>query len=335
MTYKGKTITKRTDGRWWARYRQDNKVYAVYGKTQKECLTKLKQALKQSTKQLTVGATTLIQWINQWLDMYKVGVVKDSTLYKFKGYIKQLEPLHSCKLKDITAMQLQKFFNAISAPSAKEHLYTMLKDVLNKAVKVELIDKNPCDNIVIKKHKAKPSKALTEEEQTRFVQHCYTNKYGLTFLLCIFEGMRIGEVQALTPNDIDRNSRTITINKSLSDQHKISAPKTDSSNRIIPLFKPTAEALDKLTWKIATSDKQLYDNWKELCRLSNISGYTIHSLRHTFATRCHEAGIAIKTVQKWLGHSTLNMTLNVYTHTNIEFEQKQRDVFDTHFDTHK
>ena len=74
-----------------------------------------------------------------------------------------------------------------------------------------------------------------------------------------------------------------------------------------------------------------------IARLSKqlgLNGVHAHTLRHTFATRCAEAGIAVKVVQKWLGHSTVQMTLNVYTHVNPDFEAEMVEKFDTHFDTH-
>ena len=72
----------------------------------------------------------------------------------------------------------------------------------------------------------------------------------------------------------------------------------------------------------------------KLCKKLQLTGISVHSLRHTFATRCAEAGIAPKIVQKWLGHSTINMTLDLYTHVNSDFEQSEVLKFDTYFDTH-
>ncbi len=71
------------------------------------------------------------------------------------------------------------------------------------------------------------------------------------------------------------------------------------------------------------------------CRELGLDGVTVHTLRHTFATRCSEAGIPPKMVQKWLGHSTVEMTLNVYTQVNADFEREMTAKFDTFFDTLK
>ena len=65
-----------------------------------------------------------------------------------------------------------------------------------------------------------------------------------------------------------------------------------------------------------------------------LDNVNVHTMRHTFATRCSEAGIPAKVVQKWLGHSTLEMTLNVYTHVNADFEAEMTDKIDTYFDTY-
>jgi len=89
----------------------------------------------------------------------------------------------------------------------------------------------------------------------------------------------------------------------------------------------------KMENSTAYSDKQIYQHFKAICSEADISGYTVHSLRHTFATRCAEAGIAPNTTKKWLGHSTIDLTLNVYTHVNQDFEKQEQEKLDTHFDT--
>ena len=70
-----------------------------------------------------------------------------------------------------------------------------------------------------------------------------------------------------------------------------------------------------------------------ICADLGIEGISIHSLRHTFATRCAEAGVPPKVVQQWLGHSTLEMTMNVYTHVNRDFEREMTNKVDLYFDT--
>ena len=134
--------------------------------------------------------------------------------------------------------------------------------------------------------------------------------------------------------------KTDPYHKSLNEFNKIPDPKTEQSKRILPMFQRTYELLQKYRgiagrlWDIskATMDR-LLKRLKMKCSFRN-EKFTIHSLRHTFATRCAEAGIPIKQVQQWLGHTTLEMTLNVYTHINKEYEQQNAQKIDTYLYTH-
>lgn len=334
--YQGKTIKQRPDGQWWTRYYDNNgKQRSVYGSTQNGCLRKLKLKLKELEAEKEQNAKealppiTLGEWVQQWLELYKIGKVKDSTLYGYTLLSKQLAPLSDTALIDINTIMLQKYLNDITAPRTRERLKVLLGDCLGRAVKLDMIPKNPCDAVVLAKMpKSKRKKALTQAEEIRFVDACMSDRYGMQYLLCLYQGLRIGETKLLTMADFDLDNRTLTIDKAMNDQYKADTPKSETSNRVIPLFKNTLDALDQLGLVVARSDRQVYEHWKSICATANIEGYTVHSLRHTFATRCSEKGIAPKTVQKWLGHSTIDMTLNIYTHINSDFEMCERDKLD-------
>lgn len=334
--YKGKSITKRKDGRWCARYRENGKVMYVYGKTQNECYEKLKTALRQKDRgEKTVQNYTLRTWLQKWLELYKVGKVKETSLKKIKYTIDNMQPLLSIPLKKLTAIQIQQFLNGIVGSRKKELIFITLKDALTKAEKNKLIADNPFDVVEIVRTKKKPSVALTAEEEQRFVEVCKSCKEGVLYLLCLYQGLRLGEALALTYDDVDFENKQIRITKSLNNFNELTTPKTDTSIRTIPLFKKTLSVLDpRGKGVICKYSRPVYQRQMvRICKDLNLKNVSIHSLRHTFATRCAEAGVTAKVVQKWLGHSTLEMTLNVYTHVNAEFEQKEADIFDTHFDT--
>ena len=332
--YKNKTIKKRPDGRWWTRYYDKNgKQHSVYGRTADECVKNLKKALKSVDTPQEPKIITYEDWLQQWLKLYKEPKLKESTLYQTKRYVQKLTPFYKMQLKDITTLQIQTFLLGIDKPKARQHYFDVLRDSLNKAVKNDLIAKNPCDNVELPRHKSKPSRALTQDEEKRFVQECKKDMYGMQFLLCLYQGLRIGETQLLTLQDFDLEKRTLEINKSLNDLYHPDTPKSETSIRTLPLFQRTIDALQTLPFKMAKSDKQVYQHFRSICDDAGISGYTVHSLRHTFATRCAEAGIAPNTTKKWLGHSTIDLTLNVYTHVNKDFELQELQKFDTHFDT--
>ena len=343
MKYKGKTIAKRKDGRWCARYRVEGKVKSVYGHTQAECLARLKEALKQPTRknpQKITNKIKLEEWIAKWLELYKVNKLKKSTLEQMKRYLKSIKPIAERPLSELTAMDLQEWLNKIEAPRKREKLYVMMKDALNKAVKNKLIKENPMEAVDKPKIQRKQSQALSKEDEEKFVSACNDLPQGNLYLMCLYEGLRIGEAMALTWSDINFEKKTITINKNIERDGTLGTPKTATSNRKIPLFAKTNALLQSM--KRGENDERIFPDamktyQNHIARLSKqlgLNGVHAHTLRHTFATRCAEAGIAVKVVQKWLGHSTVQMTLNVYTHVNPDFEAEMVEKFDTHFDTH-
>ncbi len=336
--YKGKTIKKRADGRYWTRFYRDGKQHSVYGRTANECINNLKKALKKPQNSARSGVITLGEWLKQWLELYKVGKIRPSTLKTIRYYLRSTEELQNKPMNNISAIEWQKFFNALAEqyPRKCTAVYTILNDAYKRALRNKLIKENPLDNVEVKHIKRRPSRALTLEEERRFVAACNNDPHGALYLCCLYQGLRIGEAAALDADDIDFEARTLTISKSIDRDGTVGAPKTETSKRIMPLFARTAEILPhKKEGKLFEYSKGTYQNFmNKLCKKLQLTGISVHSLRHTFATRCAEAGVAPKVVQKWLGHSTVNMTLDIYTHVNTDFEQSEVQKFDTYFDTY-
>ena len=336
-TYQGKAIRKRADGRWWARYYENGLQKSVYGRTQDECYNKLRLALKQQKKNSTnktPKSLTLGEWLKVWLELYKVPKLEETSLDKIHYAIRNMKPIIDIRLKKITSIDIQNLLNSIDGHRKREVIFTHLKDALTKAVKNKLISDNPFDAVEIKKEKSAEKRPLYIEEEEPFIRACKECKEGILFLLCLYQGLRIGEALAITYEDIDFAKRTITINKSLTEKNKLKATK-NGEERTIPLFNRTIDILDNTaTGRICFYSRPVYQRKiKNICDALNLNGITTHSLRHTFATRCAEAGISPKIAQQWLGHKTLEMTLNVYTHVNKDFEKKETGKFDTYFDT--
>lgn len=336
-TYKGKSIKRRADGRYWTRYYdKQGKQRSVYGKTQNECLSKLKAALKNNASgDKSFKSCTLGEWIQKWLELYKENKLKPSSLEQMKRYLKDLGAIADIPLTKLTSIDVQQFLNGIDKPRKREKLYEHLKDALTKAVKNKLIPDNLFDGIEKVKFLRKQSKALTHEQEQQFVEACKTSNQGKLLLLCLYQGLRLGEALALTYEDIDFEHKTISINKAVDSLGNVTTPKTATSIRTLPLFSRTAALFEQGgSGNVFKSPRKVYQNaMLKICKQLGFQGITVHSLRHTFATRCSELGITAKMVQHWLGHSTLDMTLNIYTHINADFEQKEAAKFDTYFDT--
>ena len=165
-------------------------------------------------------------------------------------------------------------------------------------------------------------------------------------------GLRTGELVGLKWSDVDWEKRTVTINRSMEYRHstkewRVGEPKSKSGYRTIPLTDEAIEIL-KLQRKKNKSISVVPIEWSEyiflcrkgtpvknstydtmlfkLCDKAGIPKFSMHVLRHTFATRCIEAGMKPKTLQTILGHSNIGITMNLYVHTTEEQKHKEIDL---------
>jgi Site-specific recombinase XerD len=275
---------------------------------------------------------TLADWLVEWLDLFKRGKVKPSTLYHqelaIKNYI--ADDIGKRPLQDVDGAALQRFLMKIKAPRQREHVYGVLRDAFNRAYALKMIDYNPIAAVSLPARKKRKARAFDKAQEREFVSACKSHMYGAMFLIMLYAGLRRGEVMALNYSDIDLNARKIYVTKTVNDFGKIGTPKTDASVREVPVFDnlfPYLGAVLKRSdaRRIWPFSETITNNafW-DILRASGLygQGFTTHSLRHTFVTRCIEDGVPVKVVQKWVGHSTSVMTMNVYAHVNNDFETK-------------
>ena len=328
MSYKGYHIYQRkTDKYWYARVLINNKYTYVYDKTQKVCYKKLKNLVDSIKTEKTIyNYHNLKSWINQWILVYKKNNVKESTLKQINGIIKtHLTPLFELNIKTITSLQILKLLNQITAKRQKEKTFVILKDIFERAKENNIIQFNPVAPLTKPKYEKEKESLALNNEQEILIENYLLNKNEFALLFCLYQGTRIGETLALNWNDISNNS--ITINKSKNKDNIITSPKSKTSNRTIPLFEKTKLLLTKINHINENIFNDAYDNiqnrFMKIRKELNLTQFTIHSLRHTFATRCLEKGVEIKTISKWLGHYNTDITSRIYLHINKDFETKE------------
>ena len=356
------SISKRPDGTWCARvstgYDDDGnlKRKAFYGKSRKEVHDKMTAALNEMRlnkgRYVDPKKTTLADWLDVWLKEYKAKSLRNASLRLCYDCVNiHIKPFFGAVTLDgLKSLAVQRFSNALHEKgyslSYRKQIVSKLRQALNVAIDNDLIVKNPAKGVVI--HEGEPEVTekdiLTPEEQVRFVEEARKyNQYGEAFLLMLATGMRIGEVLALTWNDVDFEKGEISVTKGLQRNVKIGdlvpepenplelgPTKTRTSVRTVPLLKDALELLkNKKRWDVPNEKNLLFisktgglpraEYYREIFKLivhgagieKNI---TPHSLRHTFATRGLESGIELIVMQKILGHSNLKMTADIYTH---------------------
>lgn len=339
MKYKGITIHKhKTCKTWYARYRDNGIQHYLSARTQQECYDKLKitlkkieqrnlKKLKEPTKPKepkVPKSMSFIEWYNKWLELYKKDV-KSGTLKDYKCSMNYLTEIFNKPMNQITSIDILEKLNQITFKRRKQLAYELLKSLFDKAFKNEIIQKNVMLVIDKPKHTKINGNALSNEDETK-LEKILIEKNADMFLVCLYQGLRRGEMLALTIEDIDFEKKTLSINKSLNQKSKIDVTKNIYSNRVMPLFDKTLKILEKYK----NVQGRIFDigyitcerRFREIVQgVESKTKYTIHSLRHTFVTRCQEQNIPLHIIQRWVGHNIgSEVTSKVYTHTRERAE---------------
>ncbi|MDR2650562.1 MAG: site-specific integrase [Clostridiales bacterium] len=327
---------------------------AFYGKTRREVQGKMASALSELNHGLFVEPSkiTVNEWLDIWLETYKTLSVKPTTLLIYMSRAdNHIRPaIGHLKIQELRRDAIQSMINELSrrlAPETVKGVYITLHAALEQACQNNLISANFASSAVLPKAGKTRAQVFTTEEQHRFMDAAKTSYMGEMFLLDLGTGLRIGELISLTWNDIDfensvlRVNRTLNIVKSVEGSGQkwlktFGTPKTASSVRSIPLLPYMSELLksvkkrqDERGMKVRYEDNNLVFAtrsgrpldprnmqrvFQAILKRAGLSGFHIHSLRHTFATRGLEQGIELRVLQELLGHSTIKITADLYTH---------------------
>lgn len=276
----GKGISQRADGNYMARYvDRYKKRHTFYGRDLKILRRKLERARYESEQGmfLSGGNITLSEWFEEFLKLYKEGKVKATTVYRIRQTFSPCKKniVGMMKLQDIRAIHIQQLINELDEKGFTYGTIRLLKSLLNemfkKAVGNGYVLINPCDAVVMPRKVTYEARFLTEQEQEMFLEVAKEYSHYDIFCACLSFGARIGEVLGLKWSDIDFEKKTIHIQRTLhyskvkeneSCHFFFTTPKTESSNREIPLL-PETEVILKRVRKKQLRNRMLYaTQWK-------------------------------------------------------------------------
>lgn len=297
------------------------KQKCIYGRTVRELERKVAEAKKQIAEGGLIDdkGMTVKEWMDKWYKVYKEPHIRESSRQVYRSLIAKLEPIGKIKLKNLRRMDIQQVLNTI-APSMSEQCGMVIRAACKAAVIEGLISRDPSEGVRVQKHKKKEKRALTDEEVERVISapmSAQAKAYALLMLTC---GLRKGEASAVTKQDI--HGDFLQVEKTLTFIHgkpTTTPPKTATSVRavpILPVLRPYLEICGDDITECTTHGKSYQIGlWEEIAQAAKLpSEITPHYLRHTYATRLYYAGVDVKTAQQLLGHTTVKMTMDIYTH---------------------
>lgn len=356
---------ERKDGSIECRFTVDGKRYSCYAPTVKECREKERQLREEIAEGLYTQNKnlTLDKYYEEWKNARK-GTIKGNTALgnnsRYKNHIKPA--LGHRKLVEIEKreiVQLQQKLAEKMEPSSVNAVIVQLKTMLNDALAEGIITKSPAVGVKLLKVEKKATetyhRALTEEEQKLFMAEAKKEWLYELIALLLCTGMRVGEVSALTWSDIDYVNNVIHVTKTISrtedGKYTEGTPKSKTSIRDIPMtsaikdiLKSQKEKQDMMHEKIIKLNQSVFENLyggmvfnasvnkaitETLKRVNKdkevIEHFSAHALRDTFATRYIEQGGSPQVLKTILGHSSLAMTMDLYSHVMPNTKQKEMD----------
>lgn len=361
MSRRGENIFKRKDGRWEGRYKtgiKDNgwaKYSSVYAHSYSECSQKLQAAKNgciSKKNSITVG-----RLFEQWLESKKNTVKKSTYVNYITLYDRYIKPyFEDVKAEILTAFTVNRHISELLENGGKnksglsantvQAVIVLLKSVMVYGSDVYGI-KNQIRKVSLPRTESKAVETFTKQEMEVIRRHIRLgNSSDMGILLCLYTGMRIGEICALKWSDIDLNLQLISVNKTMyriknpaENSPKtiviIDTPKSRSSIREIPIPTFMIDELANMKKNYSgdsyflTGNKRYLEprayreRYKSFLKSASIQYRNFHVLRHTFATECIACGVDVKTVSELLGHSSVKITLDRYVHSSMENKRRQ------------
>ena len=356
MSRRGINIYKRKDGRWEGRIKKETskdgvrKYRSVYGKTYAEVKQRMETAKADESLQRIPKKYTVEEAVILWLKERKP-YWKQTTYSTYRNMVSKyiLPKLGAVRINCMDETKMETFLTEIGEEKKLSARY--LRNIcaiiiramkyMKKRYRYEI--RIPDQILPVDKHGERilPSEAELAVLETYLLQQAKEdNNTCLGILIALYTGLRIGETCALTWEDINLKEGIIYVRKNLqrvktpegqksNTEILLQTPKTNTSQRMIPIS-PVLMTLLKSKGKADNSyiikgkkkpwaePRTLQYRFAKILDQCGLETFNFHMLRHAFATRCIEGGFDVKSLSEILGHSNIQITLNLYVHSSMQ-----------------
>ncbi len=314
----------------------------------------VREWLQSSLRRLKEGAPivsermTVSQLFDRFLDDVVDKTLKPKTAdsYRYLAEKHILPLLGKIKLKDLNPAHLQRLYSekldeGLSKRTV-QYIHAVLRRALNLAVKWEVLARNPANRVAPPTPPKKAPETLSVEQIKKFLEAVKGHRFYPIYLIAIGCGLREGEILGLEAQDIDLENRQISIRQtvvSIRGKTSINEPKTPNARRIVAMPSFVSETLKNmplpqsgLIFKTSTSKpispRNLLRHFHESLEKAGLPRVKFHSLRHSYASLQLSSGTHPKIVQEALGHSSIELTLDTYSHLIPSLQREAADKLD-------
>ena len=363
MPKKGENIYKRKDGRWEGRYIKSRTesgkiIYGyVYARSYRETKEKQKAKIASYTSQIANKNEHVFSNIaSEWFESIKLHT-KTSTQNKYHNMLTNYilpeygnQPFSTITYEFIEAhckflLESGGKKGSGLSPKTVSDVLAIIRNISKFAIRKGIYVANDANAVQIRQD-IKPMRVLNKAEQSQLCEYILKKPEACSIgiLVCMFTGLRIGEICALRWEDISFSDQSIYIHHTLQriqmrrghgakTEVVVTTPKSSCSIRKIPLPDEILEILvlnkKASSGYVLTNDeykfiepRTMQNKFKKILKAVGIENANFHALRHTFATRCAELGFDVKSLSEILGHATVNITMNRYVHPTYEMKKK-------------
>ena len=298
------------------------------------------------------------EWLIDWLGNYIMPSAKDKTYVRYSDIANQhlIPNLGEYELNELSPIVVQRFITELMqagnlrtgkglAANSINSIITVIQGSMSTAYRMGYVSVYEMDKVKRPKIQEKPIEAFTPSEQKQIEQAVLADKREKMkgVIICLYTGLRIGELLALEWDDIDFSKAELKVTKTCHDGKNkdgkfgriTELPKTTNSRRTIAIPKQLLPLLREMKKKsksnlVISGDKPLFvrsyqRSFELLLNKLGIPRHGFHTLRHTFATRAIECGVDVKTLSETLGHKNASITLNRYVHSFMDHKHSMMD----------